>query len=63
MNWRLLVAFGRLALLCAVAGGASACATVMGGTTQDVFVETDPPGAECRFERLGANIGVVRPTP
>lgn len=63
MNLPIVAAVGRLFLLCILAGGASACATVMGGTTQEVFIETDPPGAECRFDRLGANVGVVKPTP
>jgi len=63
MTFRVLAAFGRLALLCVLTGAASACATVVGGTTQDVFIETEPPGAECRLDRLGANIGMVKPTP
>lgn len=63
MKLRMIAALGRLALLCLLAGGASACATVVGGTTQEVFVESDPPGAECRLDRLGASVGVVKPTP
>jgi len=54
---------GRLLGLVALAIASSGCATVVGGTTQEVFVETDPAGAECKVDRLGANVGVVKPTP
>jgi hypothetical protein len=42
---------------------AGACATVVGGTTQDVLVESEPAGAECRLDRLGASVAIVKPTP
>lgn len=58
-----LTAAGRLVAVMALGFVASACATVVGGTTQDVLVESQPPGAECKVDRLGANIGVVKPTP
>ena len=54
---------GRLMAVVAMGFAASACATVVGGTTQDVLVESQPSGAECKIDRLGANIGVVKPTP
>jgi hypothetical protein len=63
MNMRVVAALGRLVLLCALAGATSACATVVGGTTQEVFIETVPAGAECKVDRLGANVAVVKPTP
>jgi hypothetical protein len=46
----------------AVAGLALAlagCATVMAGTSQDIRVVSDPPGAECRIARDGVAIAVV----
>lgn len=58
-----LAAIGRLMAVVALGLAASACATVVGGTTQDVLVESQPSGAECKIDRLGANIGVVKPTP
>lgn len=63
MDLRLLAASGRLVVACALVGMASACATVTGGTTQEVFIETDPTGAECRLDRQGANVAVIKPTP
>lgn len=63
MSGQNLAASGRLAAVVALALASSACATVLGGTTQEVFVESDPAGAECRIDRMGANVGVVKPTP
>ena len=39
------------------------CATVVKGSSQNVTVITDPPGASCVFRRGGVNIGVINPTP
>ena len=50
-------------MLLAMMMGASACATVVGETTQEVLIETDPTGAECRVDREGANVAVVKQTP
>ncbi|WP_148283526.1 hypothetical protein [Reyranella massiliensis] len=63
MSGGTLAAMGRLMAVVAMGFAASACATVVGGTTQDVLVESQPSGAECKIDRLGANIGVVKPTP
>lgn len=63
MNGGRLAAIGRLVVVVALGLVASACATVVGGTTQDVLIESQPPGAECKIDRAGANIGVVNPTP
>ncbi len=54
---------GRVLLVASLGLTASACATVVGGTTQEVFVESDPAGADCRLERQGSNVGIVKPTP
>lgn len=58
-----LAAIGRLVVAVGLLSMTAACATVVGGTTQDVLVESEPSGADCKVDRLGANIGVVRPTP
>lgn len=63
MSWQKLAASGRLTAIVALALACSACATVLGGTTQEVFIESEPAGAECKVDRLGANLGVVKPTP
>jgi hypothetical protein len=40
------------------------CASLVGGgTSQEITVQTDPPGARCVFWRHGENIGEVRETP
>jgi hypothetical protein len=39
------------------------CATVMHGSSQNVAVITEPPGAACTLERDGVMIGSVSPTP
>jgi hypothetical protein len=63
VHFRKLAAFGRLIMLAGLAMTAGACATIVGGTTQEVYVQTDPVGADCKVDRLGANMGVVNPTP
>jgi hypothetical protein len=63
MMWQTLAAASRLTAIVALALASSACATVMSGTTQEVFIESEPSGAECKVDRLGANVGVVKPTP
>src|SRR5262245_43478007 len=58
-----LTAFGRLAMLCALALASSACATIISGTTQDLYVDSEPKGAACKIDRQGATVGMVNPTP
>ncbi len=41
----------------------SGCATVVNGGSQDVSVSTNPPGATCTVDRVGASVGVINPTP
>jgi hypothetical protein len=60
---RKLAAFGRLMMLVGLSMTSGACATIIGGTSQDVYVQTDPTGADCKVDRQGASVGVVRPTP
>jgi len=49
------------AVLCA--SGLAGCATVFEGTSQEITVTTNPPGASCMFERLGDQIGTIASTP
>jgi hypothetical protein len=58
-----LAAAGRVVVILVLALTASACATVTMGTTQEILVESDPAGAECRIDRKGANVAVVKETP
>ena len=55
----------KLKALLAVAaiGGLSACSTVTEGTTQDIAVHTDPPGADCVLNREGEFLARLGPTP
>jgi hypothetical protein len=41
----------------------SGCSSIVSGTSQDVVVNTNPEGAECRIEREGIEIGRVFNTP
>ena len=41
----------------------SGCATVFEGTSQDITVVTNPPGASCVFTRQGTAIGTIASTP
>ena len=63
MHIRKLAAFVRLMMLVGLAMTSGACATMIAGTTQDIYVQTDPMGADCKIDRQGASVGVVRPTP
>jgi len=51
-------------ILCVVlAFGLANCASILSGTTQEVVVNTNPPGADCVLNRLDESIGSVNPTP
>jgi membrane-associated protease RseP (regulator of RpoE activity) len=41
----------------------SGCATVFEGTSQEISVVTNPPGASCSFERQGMQVGTIASTP
>ncbi len=41
----------------------SACATIVNGSSQTVTVSTEPPGATCTVDRVGARIGAIAQTP
>lgn len=61
-RWK-LAAVGRLMMLVGLALGSGACATIVNGTTQDLYVESHPEGAACKIDRQGATVGMVNPTP
>jgi hypothetical protein len=52
-----------LVLVALAAVTLSGCATVFEGTSQDITVVTNPPGASCTFTRQGTNIGNIALTP
>src|SRR5690242_13402068 len=41
----------------------TACATIVSGVSQDISVNTNPPGANCTLNREGQKIGQINPTP
>jgi hypothetical protein len=43
--------------------GLSGCASIVSGTTQQVTVATEPPGADCVVSRGGVPVGSVTSTP
>jgi hypothetical protein len=45
------------------ASGLSACSSVIEGTSQEILVNTNPPGADCQFLREGNVIASVPATP
>jgi len=45
------------------ASGLSACSSVIEGTSQEILVNTNPPGADCEFVREGNIIARVVQTP
>lgn len=53
----------RLGAVLFLAAGLPACATITTGTSQNISVLTDPPGASCTLTRDGGVVGVVNPTP
>jgi hypothetical protein len=56
----------RLAAAAAIAAlgfGLTGCATVFEGTSQEISVVTNPPGASCTFERRGMQVGTIVNTP
>lgn len=47
----------------ALGAAVSGCATVFEGTSQEITVVTNPPGASCSFERQGMQVGAIAKTP
>lgn len=52
-----------IAALAAVGIAVSGCATVFEGTSQEISIVTNPPGASCVFERQGMQVGAIPTTP
>jgi len=60
MTWKLLHPIRAVA----ISGVAVACASVIDGNSQSIFVGTDPAGANCGFYREGGNqIATIQSTP
>ena len=43
--------------------GVSGCSSIIDGTSQEIFVNTNPAGADCSLNREGVVIARVNPTP
>ena len=56
INLQCLIVLGLIGLL----GG---CSTITRGTDQNITINTTPPGAMCKLERQGQQIGTVQNTP
>lgn len=54
--------FSRVGLI-ALTALLPACATIVEGSSQDVTVDTTPPGANCSIDRKEQHLGTVAPTP
>jgi hypothetical protein len=52
-----------LAMIAMIGVGLSGCATVFEGTSQEITVNTNPPGAQCVFDREGREVGRIGSTP
>ena len=39
------------------------CASIISGSTDEIEVATNPPGADCILYRDGKNVGRINPTP
>jgi hypothetical protein len=51
--------FAAIAAVTALCG----CSTIIEGTTQEIYVNTNPAGASCKFMREGRQIATITPTP
>lgn len=55
--------YASLAAFAALSAFVSGCASINEGTSQEISVVTNPPGAKCVFERQGMPIGSIESTP
>jgi hypothetical protein len=53
----------RVTLSLALALSLAGCSSIMDGSTQEVAITTNPPGADCALIREGKAIARVNPTP
>jgi len=54
---------GKKLVLAGVLLGLGGCAAVFDGTSQQISVNTNPPGAQCEFTRHGETIATILATP
>src|SRR5438045_1329746 len=52
-----------LAAIAVLGIAVSGCATVFEGTSQEITVVSNPPGASCVFDRQGMAVGTIASTP
>lgn len=52
-----------LAAVAVLGAALSGCATVFEGTSQEISVVTNPPGASCAISRQGMEVGSIASTP
>jgi Putative peptidoglycan binding domain len=57
------MSFSRVVLLGSVGLGIVGCSAITKGTTQEIFINTNPRGATCTLVREGETIGTVDSTP
>lgn len=55
--------FASLAIIAVTGMALCGCATVFEGTSQEISVVSNPPGAFCVFDRQGMQVGVIASTP
>jgi hypothetical protein len=63
MNIKSYAVIGTLLWACMGAGGLTGCATIVKGHSQEITLQTTPPGAACNLMRSGKAVGAVNPTP
>jgi hypothetical protein len=55
--------FSSYAVAAAIAMLCGGCSTIIEGTSQELYVNTNPAGASCKFMREGRQIATITPTP
>jgi hypothetical protein len=55
--------FSPYAVSAAIAMLCGGCSTIIEGTSQELYVNTNPAGASCKFMREGRQIATITPTP
>ncbi len=55
--------FSTSAIIAAIAALCSGCSTIIEGTSQELYVNTNPAGASCWLMREGRQIATINPTP
>src|SRR5216683_1605237 len=55
--------FSTSGIIAAIAALCSGCSTIIEGTSQELYVNTNPAGASCGLMREGRQIATINPTP